>query len=233
MDIDTARDEILQAMLDNVVFDGWTERSLKESLAMAGCDHTVAARAFPDGIADILAHFSAWADRAMSDMVEGEGDEFDRRRTGDKITHAMQRRFEVLEPHKEAVRRSLALFALPPYAPLGPRLLYRTVDTIWRLAGDSATDFNFYTKRAALAGILSAATLYWINDQSPDDEETRDFIARRVARLDRTGRAVHRYGRIGGLTEAPWRFAASLRERVMARTGSRKQPPPSETNLGE
>ncbi|NBC31511.1 MAG: COQ9 family protein [Alphaproteobacteria bacterium] len=226
MDIDTARDEILQAMLDNVVFDGWTERSLKESLAMTGYDRAVADRAFPNGMADILSHFSAWADRQMADMVEGEGDEFHRRRTGDKVTHALQRRFEVLEPHKEAVRRSLAVFALPTYAPLGPRLLYDTVDTIWRLAGDSATDFNFYTKRAALAGILSSATLYWINDQSPDDAETRDFVARRVARLDQAGRAVHRYGRIGGLTEAPWRVAARLRDRVAARTARRRAPPP-------
>ena len=225
MDIDTARDEILHAMLDNVVFDGWTDRSLKESLAATGYDSIIAARAFPNGMVDILAHFGAWADRAMTDMVEGEGEEFHRRRTGDKITHAMQRRFEVLEPHKEAVRRSLAVFALPPYAPLGARLLYQTVDAVWRVAGDSSTDFSFYTKRAALAGILSSATLYWINDQSPDDEDTRSFVARRVSRLDRFGRTLHRYGRVGGLTEAPWRFAASVRDRIRERAGHRHAGP--------
>ena len=214
MDIDTARDEILTAMLDNVVFDGWTDRSLRESLATTGYDQTMAARAFPNGMADVISHFGAWADRSMTDALDAEGEAFHRLRTGKKIARAIQCRFAVLAPHKEAVRRSLALFALPTYGPLGARLLYRTVDAIWRAAGDTATDLSFYTKRAALAGIVSSATLYWINDQSPDDADTRDFVSRRVVRLDRAGRLLHRYGRFGGVTEAPWRFAASLRDRV-------------------
>ena len=231
MDIDAARDEILHAMLDNVVFDGWTDRSLKESLASAGYDSIAAARAFPNGMTDVLAHFGTWADRAMTDLLEGEGEDFHRRRIGDKVTHAIQRRFEVLEPHKEAVRRSLAVFALPIYAPLGARSLYRTVDAIWSVAGDSATDLSYYTKRVALAGVLSSATLYWINDQSPDDEDTRGFVARRVAELDRVGRTIRRYGRVGSLAEAPWRFAASLRDRFRQQsmdrpTSSQEAPSP-------
>lgn len=217
MDIDTARDDILQAMLDNVVFDGWTDRSIRESLTAAGYDQTTAARAFPDGVADILAHFGAWADRSMTEALDSEGDAFHQRRAGEKVAYAIQCRFEVLAPHKEAVRRSLAVFALPTYAPLGMRLLYRTVDAIWRAAGDATTDISFYSKRAALAGIVTSATFYWINDQSPDDQDTRDFVARRVERLERTGRMVDRYGRLGGLSETPWRFAAHLRDRVLRR----------------
>ena len=80
----------------------------------------------------------------------------------------------------EAVRRALALLSLPFNAPLALKLLYKTVDALWYAAGDTSTDFNFYTKRATLAGVYSSTLLYWLNDRSPDSEATWAFLDRRV-----------------------------------------------------
>jgi len=100
---------------------------------------------------------------------------------------------EILAPWREAVRRALAVLALPQHAPLGLRLLYQTVDAIWYAAGDRATDFSFYTKRSTLAAIYAATLLYWLGDSSPDFADTRAFLDRRLAGAASIGKARKRF----------------------------------------
>jgi ubiquinone biosynthesis protein COQ9 len=90
-------------------------------------------------------------------------------------------RLSVVRDHKEAARRAAAFLTLPPHATLGVKLLYRTVNEIWRGIGDTSTDFNFYTKRAILAGVYSSTLLRWFTDKTPDESDTRDFLDRRIA----------------------------------------------------
>src|SRR5262249_29964062 len=80
----------------------------------------------------------------------------------------------------ESVRRGLAMLALPFNGTLGLRLLYRAVDAIWYGVGDTSTDFNFYTKRATLAGVFSSTLLYWLNDRSEGNDATWSFLDRRI-----------------------------------------------------
>ena len=49
--------------------------------------------------------------------------------------------------------------------PLGMKLLYSTVDAMWRAAGDTSTDFNFYTKRAILSAVYSSTLMRWLAPQ--------------------------------------------------------------------
>jgi ubiquinone biosynthesis protein COQ9 len=85
-----------------------------------------------------------------------------------------------LRPHKEAARRAAAFLTLPPHATMGLKLLYRTVDAIWRAIGDTSTDYNFYTKRAILGAVYSATLLRWFSDSSANERETEDFLRRRI-----------------------------------------------------
>ena len=98
----------------------------------------------------------------------------------DRIKAAVRIRLERHAGDREAARRALALLSLPFNAPLAMRLLYRTVDAMWYAAGDTSTDFNFYTKRATLAGVYSSTLLYWLNDRSPGCEATWAFLDRRI-----------------------------------------------------
>jgi ubiquinone biosynthesis protein COQ9 len=102
-----------------------------------------------------------------------------------RVSLALNLRFQVLLPWREAVRRGLSVLAMPQNAPLGLRLLYDTVDAVWHGVGDHPTDFSFYTKRASLAGIQAAATLYWLDDRAPGFVDTQAFIDRRLADLHR------------------------------------------------
>ncbi len=126
-------------------------------------DDAELAALFPRGARDAVAWFSRWADRMMLETMASRplGD----LRLHERIAMGLKIRLALLAPHREAVRRGLSLLALPANGPLAARLLYETVDAAWYAAGDSATDLSFYSKRALLAGIHAATTLYWLDDR--------------------------------------------------------------------
>jgi ubiquinone biosynthesis protein COQ9 len=172
-----AREAVVAAALPHVPFDGWTRRALAAGARAAGRDPADAERLFPRGPLEAVEVYSAMADRAMVDAVAALDSAT---KVRDKIALGLRARLDFTAPHKEAVRRATAMLALPFNAPVGVRLLYRTVDALWYAAGDTSTDFNFYSKRAILAAICSATFLYWFNDRSIDHAGTISFLERRL-----------------------------------------------------
>ena len=179
MDEGAAKDAVLAALLPDVPFDGWTQAALSAAGARAGLGGAELGRLFPAGPRDAVAWFSHWADRLTLETVASRP--LDGLGMSERIALAVRTRLALLAPHREAVRSGLALLALPSNAALGLRLLYDTVDAVWYAAGDTATDFSFYTKRGVLAGIYAATTLYWLDDRSGDGSATEAFLERRLA----------------------------------------------------
>ena len=179
------RDRLIAAMLPDVAFDGWSRHTLRVAARRTGIPVEEAVALFPRGAPDLVAAFSRWADRRMLDRLEGAV--LDELRLSARIALALRLRFEAMAPWHEAVRRAAAVLAMPLNVPLGLRLLYETVDGIWYAVRDNSTDFSFYTKRASLAGIHTAATLYWLEDKSAGFADTQAFIERRLADLHRFG----------------------------------------------
>jgi ubiquinone biosynthesis protein COQ9 len=187
---ESQRDALIEAMLPDVPFDGWSRAALRAAARRVGMSTAEAVALFPGSPSDFVACFSRWADRRMLERLEALP--LDPLRVPERIALAVNIRLEIVEPWREAVRRGLAVLALPQNAPLALRLLYETVDGIWYAAGDTATDFSFYTKRATLAGIYAATLLYWLEDHSPGAADTRAFLDRRLADAARIGAARHR-----------------------------------------
>jgi ubiquinone biosynthesis protein COQ9 len=179
------RERLITAILPDVPFDGWTRCALRGAARRIDMPEGEAAALFPRGAPDMVAAFSRWADIQMLERLAKE--ETESLSLSQRVALALQLRFEGLLPWREAVRRGLGILALPHNAALGARLLYDTVDAVWHGVGDHATDFSFYTKRAALAGIYAAATFYWFDDRSPEFADTTAFIDRRLADLHRLG----------------------------------------------
>jgi ubiquinone biosynthesis protein COQ9 len=98
----------------------------------------------------------------------------------EKIRALVWRRLEVMGPAREAVRRALAILAMPQNLPLALRISWRTADLMWRIAGDTSTDFNHYTKRVTLGAVYGSTLLVWLDDQSEDLAETAAFLDRRI-----------------------------------------------------
>lgn len=181
--IERERGRLIAAALPDIAFDGWTATALRQGARRIDMPEGEAVALFPCGAPDMIAAFSRWADLQMLERLAREPAEPER--LSERVALVLRLRFEVLLPWREAVRRGLGVLAVPQNAPLGLRLLYDTVDAVWHGVGDQATDFSFYTKRATLAAICAAATLFWLDDRSPEFADSQAFIDRRLADLHR------------------------------------------------
>jgi ubiquinone biosynthesis protein COQ9 len=171
----------VKAALAHIPFDGFTDKLMGRAAKEAGANKQDMLRLFPKGALSLL--------EAYSDSVNAE---MEKRLAKLKlaampmrarIAAAVKMRLAVLKPHKEAARRAVAHLSLPPNLALGAKLVYRTVDAMWRAAGDISTDFNFYTKRAILAGVYSATLMRWFTDDNEDESATDAFLDARVANV--------------------------------------------------
>jgi ubiquinone biosynthesis protein COQ9 len=206
---DGERAALIEAMLPDVPFDGWSRPALRAAARRLGMPQDEALALFPGGAADLVAAFSRWADRRMLDRFASLP--LDGLRAPQRIALAVGLRLDLLAPWREAVRRSLAVLALPQNGPLALKLLYETVDGIWYAAGDTATDFSFYTKRATLAAIYAATVLYWLDDRSPGAADTRGFLERRLSGVARVGAARRRLSEAARLLPNPLRLLRPYR----------------------
>jgi len=187
------RRAILEDALRAVPFDGWSDDALSagmEAAVRAGIDPVSVRSAFPGGAKQLLQFFMAEADREMVAQATALG--LNQGPVRERISGIVRLRLEILGPHKESIRRALTLQLLPGRAPSAMRGLYHTVDAIWRAAGDSSTDFNFYSKRALLAAVYGSALLHWLDDASDDCAETWEFLERRIAHTLRIGKVRRR-----------------------------------------
>ena len=178
------RDAAIEAMLPHVPFDGWTMRALRMGLADAGMPADDAELLFPGGAADMVDTFCDLADRWM----EQDAATLAETRLTARVRGVIALRFERNRPHREAIRRALAVLALPMNARVAAACSARTVDSIWYAAGDESADFSWYTKRAILTGVYGATLLYWLRDGSEDGADTLAFLDRRLAGVGRIGK---------------------------------------------
>lgn len=176
MDDQTAREAVLAAALPHAAFDGFTDSVLQKAAMEAGVKDV--ARLFENGPISLVEFYSTWADAQMEAKLAAT--DLKAMKIRERIATAVKARLSVLAPHKEAARRAAALLSLPMHAALGAKLVYRTVDAMWRAAGDTSTDFNFYTKRGILAGVYGSTAMRWFNDAGEDEKATDDFLAARI-----------------------------------------------------
>lgn len=177
-DLWQAQRRLLAAALPHVFFDGWSQSLLTLAASEIKCDTATVARTCPGGAIDLLRFWLSETDRVMIERLTALP--LVEMRVRDRITAGVRIRLEILTPHREAVRRSMTTLALPQNAALGLQSIWRSVDAIWRAAGDTATDHNWYTKRTLLAGVYSTTLLYWLDDTSADNVATWMFLDRRI-----------------------------------------------------
>lgn len=187
---DPIKRAIIESALPSVPFDGWTTRTLEEAALAAGYSKDMVRSVFPRGVQDALSFLSRWADERMLERLGSM--QKSQMRVRDKVTAAVRARLEILGPHKEAERLAIAFWLRPMRKWEGVRLVWKTADVIWDWAGDTATDYNRYTKRGLLAGVLSATTLFWLNDTSAGHKDSWEFLDRRINDVLSIGKIVGR-----------------------------------------
>ena len=178
------RDLAIAAMLPLVPLSGWTMRTLLDA---AGPDADLL---FPGGAPDMIEAYIDWADRQMEAAAATA--DMSGLRLPERVRAVIALRLQQNRPHKDAIRRAFGILAAPGQAGLAARTASRTVDAIWHAAGDASSDFSWYTKRAILAAVYGATLLYWLRDDSLEDERTLEFLDRRLAAVGRIGQARRR-----------------------------------------
>lgn len=207
--LDAIRLQLAPYVAEAAVFDGWGEAAVASAADAAGVDPAVAAFAFGG---KPMAMIAAWIARIDADMAEA----LPTARTGnlpirERIRSLVQFRLDALAGREEALRRALAIMAMPQNVPTAMKLGWHSADAMWRLAGDTATDYNHYTKRATLAAIYAATLAVHAEDKSEGHADTRAFLDRRIEGVMRFEKAKARLTRPREETFSVMRLFGRLR----------------------
>lgn len=197
------------AIADAAAFDGWSDAAVTAAAEGEGVDSAVARLAFSGGA---MAMIAAWIARIDADMAAT----LPRERIGnlpirERIRTLVQFRLDALAGREEALRRALAVMAMPQSVPQTLRLGWSSADLMWRLAGDTATDYNHYTKRLTLSGIYAATLAVFAQDTSENHVDTRAFLDRRIEGVMRFEKAKAQLLRPRDERFSPARFLGRLR----------------------
>jgi ubiquinone biosynthesis protein COQ9 len=189
--IEEIRAALAPAIASAAAFDGFTPLAIANAARDAGIDPYVARLAFPGGAADMVDAWFASVDAEM--LTRLPSPMLAAMKIRERITGLVEARLDILATHRESLRRALAVLALPGNIALAARLGWRAADAMWAAAGDTATDFNHYSKRAILGSVYAATMAVFLNDESDGHADTRAFLARRIASVMKFESWKHRH----------------------------------------
>jgi len=201
-------DRMEQAVLDVAIARapglGWNGRMVRAACGANGLSPGDEELLLPNGARDLAALLSRrHDDRAMASLADVDPASLKIR---ERIARAVSARMEAGAADLEATRRCAAFLALPHNADLGLKLAWETADLLWRWSGDAATDWNHYSKRTILSGILiPALTMRWFDGKDAADA----FVAARIENV----MAFEKW-KAGKDFDAPLRKAADILSRI-------------------
>lgn len=209
--LDDLRLRLAPLIAANAAFDGWAKGAVEMAADQAGVDREVAALTFAGGPMAMIEAWFASIDAAMHDRLSPET--LGAMKIRQRITALVEARLALLAPHREALRRAQSILAMPAHLTRAAQLGWQAADSMWRAAGDTAVDYNHYTKRATLGTVYAATLLTFVNDESEDHAETRAFLARRIEGIMRFEKAKARLTSRADMHFSPSRFLGRLRYR--------------------
>ena len=176
--LEQLRRRLALAVGENAVFDGWTRTAVDSAAGQLGIDPVQARLAMPKSQAGLIDLYLQEVDRELAAWFTPE--RLEALKVREKIRSLVWRRLEIMGPASEAVRRALAILAMPQNVPLALKASWRTADLMWRIASDTSTDFNHYTKRMTLGAVYASTLLAWLDDQSEGWSDSAAFLDRRI-----------------------------------------------------
>ena len=210
--LEQLRRKLALAVGENAVFDGWTRSAVDSAAKQLGVDPVQARLAMPKTQAGLIDTYIREVDRGLEAWFTPA--RLAKLKIREKIRALVWRRLEIMGPARESVRRALAILAMPQNLPLALRISWRTADIMWRIAGDTSTDFNHYTKRITLGAVYGSTLLVWLDDRSEGWTETAAFLDRRID-------DVMKFEKF----KAEWRGSADQRLSLSRFVGRLRYPP--------
>lgn len=176
--LDEIRVALAPAIGRNAGFDGWSEAAVRAAADEMGIDHDVALLAVKGSAMDMIDAWIEGVDLELAARLPAE--KLATMKIRDRITALLATRLEIMAPDRESLRRAMATMAMPQNLARAAKIGWRSADRMWRLAGDSASDFNHYTKRMTLSAVYGSVLSVFVNDDSEEFADTRRFLDRRI-----------------------------------------------------
>ncbi len=178
MTLDELRIALAPEAANAAVFDGWSAAAVDAAADAVGADRDVARLAFPGGAMDMIGAWIEAIDAAM--LAHFTQEALAKLPIRERIRSLVQFRLDAISGQEEALRRATAIMAMPQNLAMALKTGWHSADLMWRLAGDTATDYNHYTKRTILGGIYSATLAVFASDESDGKADTKAFLDRRI-----------------------------------------------------
>lgn len=174
---DAVRTQVLDAALAQVAKYGWTVEALSLAAAEQGLSN-LAHGLFRRGPVELVEHFIAKCNARM--LEELSALDMEHMTLKEKIRAAIHARLRQYAPHIATWPQAIAILAQPSNASTSFSLMFNTINDIIYVAGDSTIDFDWYTKRAVLAGVYTSTELFMLTDASDNFADTWAFLNRRL-----------------------------------------------------
>ena len=209
--LDEVRAFLAPELAAQAAFDGWNEKAVLAAADLAGVDADLARLAFNDGPVDMI---DAWFQAIDEQMAARySADELAAMKIRERIKALVEARLDLLAADREGLRRGLAILAAPPHLRRAAKMGWRAADRMWRLAGDTATDYNHYTKRTLLSGVYGSTISVFLDDESENFTDTRAFLDRRIENVMQFEKVKAKVTGRGGDRFSMARFIGRLRYR--------------------
>lgn len=176
--LDELRLALAPALADAAIFDGWSDAAIVSAAEQMGADPDVAKLAFSGGAMDMIGAWIEAVDLRMAAELPAE--KLAEMPIRERIRSLVQSRLDSIDGQEEALKRATAIMAMPQHVAAAAKRSWKSADTMWRLAGDTATDYNHYTKRTILAGIYGSTLAVFADDTSEGKARTKEFLERRI-----------------------------------------------------
>lgn len=194
------KDVWLLAALPFAAESGWRAEILAKAARKLGYDIALSKIVFPGGIRDLVKHFHDWSNGRMLEAIQADGG-FRYMKVRQKVAFAVKARLQALERYQGAVKHLLLWSAVPTNAPIAARCLFELCSTIWYEAGDTSTDYNYYTKRGLLSAVYSSTLLFWLNDTSKGKAASWAFLDSRIDDVMQLGQKIGQIKQFGSIAD--------------------------------
>lgn len=149
---DAAEQRVLDEALRLAPRLGWNAGLVSRALTAAGLGEADGQLLLPEGPRDLAALLSRRHDAVA--LAKLRTLDLATLKIRQRIREGVVARLDAAAENADVLRPLAAFLAFPTNLPLALRLTWDSADSIWRWAGDTATDENHYSKRAILSGIL-------------------------------------------------------------------------------